>query len=298
MARGQLQRVQRRARVAFAARGQEVECLVVDRHRVVLDRDRVGGRPAQHRAHLLRRERLQRVHAHAREQRAVDLERGVLGRGADQRHQALLDSRQQRVLLGLVEAVDLVEEQDRLGPARPAAPVAAVGGALDHRAHLRAPGGDGAQLLERRLRALGDDSRERRLARSRRAVQHHRVWMPLLDRRPQRRVRAEQVGLADELVEAARTDSNGQRVLLPGGLAPSSTALLAAPPPSRSVRLDVGILVKQGIHAPEYRWCGERPFCGSGRLTARVVEGVDSVSRTPSPNIPRRRQRRDECRRR
>ena len=48
-----------------------------------------------------------------RQQRRVDLEVRVLGGRADQRDHALLDRRQQRVLLRLVEAVDLVEEQDR-----------------------------------------------------------------------------------------------------------------------------------------------------------------------------------------
>ena len=42
-----------------------------------------------------------------------DLEVGVLGRRADERDRAVLDVRQQRVLLGLVEAMDLVEEEDR-----------------------------------------------------------------------------------------------------------------------------------------------------------------------------------------
>ena len=43
----------------------------------------------------------------------------VLGGGADQRHRAVLDLVQQPVLLGAVEAVDLVDEQDRPPPARP-----------------------------------------------------------------------------------------------------------------------------------------------------------------------------------
>src|SRR5918999_1812623 len=46
-------------------------------------------------------------------QRRVHLEVGVLGGGAHQHHEPLLHGRQQRVLLGLVEAMDLVEEEDR-----------------------------------------------------------------------------------------------------------------------------------------------------------------------------------------
>ena len=58
-------------------------------------------------------ERVQLVDPAAREQRRVDLEVGVLGGGADEDDRAILDGRQQRVLLRLVEAVDLVQEEDR-----------------------------------------------------------------------------------------------------------------------------------------------------------------------------------------
>ena len=69
-------------------------------------RDRAG------RADLLLGERAQGHHPAAREERGVHLEGGVLGGGADERHRALLHVRQERVLLRLVEAVDLVDEQD------------------------------------------------------------------------------------------------------------------------------------------------------------------------------------------
>ena len=52
-------------------------------------------------------------HRAAREQRGVHLEVRVLGRRADQRHEPVLDRVQHRVLLRLVEAVDLVDEEDR-----------------------------------------------------------------------------------------------------------------------------------------------------------------------------------------
>ena len=51
--------------------------------------------------------------AQAREQRAVQLERRVLGRGAHEHDVAGLDERQERVLLRAVEAVDLVHEEQR-----------------------------------------------------------------------------------------------------------------------------------------------------------------------------------------
>ena len=93
---------------------------------------------------VLVRQGIEAPDAHPRKQRGVHLEVRVLGRRADQRHQPLLDRGQQRVLLSLVEAVDLVEEEDR----RLARSSAALGGALDHGAHLGAPGVDRRLLLE------------------------------------------------------------------------------------------------------------------------------------------------------
>ena len=102
-------------------------------------------------------ERLELEDLHPREQRRVELEVRVLGRRADQRHEALLDAGQERVLLGLVEAVDLVEEEDRAPPAR-AEPLAR---AREHLAHVRDGRGDGGELLE-----LGAGRRARRSARA------------------------------------------------------------------------------------------------------------------------------------
>ena len=67
-------------------------------------------------------ERLQDEHLRAREQRRVDLERRVLGGGADEDEVAGLDAGQEGVLLRLVEAVDLVDEEDRAAARAAAAP--------------------------------------------------------------------------------------------------------------------------------------------------------------------------------
>ena len=90
-------------------------------------------------------ERLELVDLRARQQRRVDLEVRVLRRRADQRDDALLDRGQQRVLLRLVEAVDLVEEQDRALAVR-AEPLAC---AREHLAHLADRRRHRRQLLER-----------------------------------------------------------------------------------------------------------------------------------------------------
>ena len=127
-------------------------------------------------------ERVQLIDPAAREQGRDDLEEGVLCRGAHEHHEPVLDGRQQRVLLRLVEAMDLVEKEDRALPARRAA----VLGAREHVADLGTAGLDRRLLLEGRARVDGEHPGERRLAGAGRPVQDHRVRLALLDRRPQR----------------------------------------------------------------------------------------------------------------
>ena len=81
----------------------------------------------------------------------------------DERHEPGLDDGQERVLLRLVEAVDLVEEEDRALAVR-AEPVARP---RDDRLDVRLAGVDGGELLERGARDRGDQARDRRLARAR-----------------------------------------------------------------------------------------------------------------------------------
>ena len=208
----QLQRVERGARVAAGARGQE-------RDRVVVDLGVAALAPVERAPHqpfdVGGLQRAQLVHLRPRQQRRVDLEVRVLRRGADERDEPLLDGRQQRVLLRLVEPVDLVEEEDRRAPA--ALALARPG---DHLAHLRPPGVDRRELLERGVGVLGGHARERRLAGAGRAEQDHRVRAPGLDRRAQRRARAEQVLLADEVVERPGPHARGQRAVERHGLGP------------------------------------------------------------------------------
>ena len=67
---------------------------------------------AQQRGDLIFAERLEHVDAAAREQRGDDFEGRILGGRADQADGAALDVGQKCVLLGLVEAVNLIDEED------------------------------------------------------------------------------------------------------------------------------------------------------------------------------------------
>ncbi len=108
------------SRALSTPRGVAVGHVDQVRQRVVVDLDvqlavaalRVGQRLPRDREEVVLGQRLELEDAAAADQRLVDLEVGVLGGGADQDDRAVLDPRQQRVLLRLVEAVHLVHEED------------------------------------------------------------------------------------------------------------------------------------------------------------------------------------------
>ena len=131
---GPLERVERGPGVAAGALGEQSSASSSTAGGSAMPRSGSASARLEQALDVAGLERVQLVDLAAREQRRVDLEVGVLGRRADQRHEPLLDRGQQRVLLGLVEAVDLVEEEDRR--LRRASP--ALRGAGDHLADLGA----------------------------------------------------------------------------------------------------------------------------------------------------------------
>src|SRR5690606_12715196 len=137
----------------------------------------------------------------------------VLGGRPDQRDHAFFDVRQERILLRLVEAMDLVAEEDRAAP---------FGGEAllrftDDLAHARHAFGHGAEDHEGLVGVVRDEPGEGRLAAARRAPQHHAPHLAALDRLAQRLARAEQVLLAEELVQGLRPQEVGERRLGGGG---------------------------------------------------------------------------------
>ena len=170
---GELEDLECRACVATCALREKLERLAgrldAERRDPAFD-DRRRARP--------RRATVNSIDGAAREERRVDLEVRVLGRRADQRHEAVLDGVQHRVLLRLVEAVDLVDEEDRPD----AVPAQAVSGSRDDGAHVVDTRRHGRELLEHGARALRDDPRDRRLPGPGRTEEDHRRRPVLLDR--------------------------------------------------------------------------------------------------------------------
>ena len=164
-------------------------------------------RPFENADELRLVERAKREDLRSRQQRGVHLERRVLGRRADQDDVAGLDAREERVLLRLVEAVNLVDEDD----GSPLQLPARVLGGGHHLLDFLDAGHDGAERHEARLRRLRNQARERGLAGARRSPQDDRLQPIALDGLAQRPARREHILLADELVERRRAHPLGER---------------------------------------------------------------------------------------
>ena len=121
--------------------------------------------------------------------------------------------RQERVLLRLVEAVNLVDEDDGARAILPRA----LGIGHDLLDFLDA-GQHGGELDELRLGHARDDLRQRGLAGARRSPEDERANIVALDLRAQRLAGRDQMLLADKLIERPRTHAIGQR---PGAIAVS-----------------------------------------------------------------------------
>ena len=114
-------------------------------------------------------EPLEDEHAGPRQQRRIELEGRVLGGGAHQNDGAVFHMRQEGVLLAAVEAVDLVDEQQRA-----ASLLAARLGGVEHLAQVGHAGMNGRELLEMKIGEIGEQPRHGGLARARRSPEDHR----------------------------------------------------------------------------------------------------------------------------
>ena len=197
------------AGVAVAHFGQELQGVVVQVDFVLPEAALFVGHGAAHeRLDVVGRERLELEDAAAAYQRAVDGEEGVFRGGADEDHHALLHVGQQHVLLGLVEAVDFVDEQERpLAGGREA-----IVGRRENLAQLLDAARDCADLLEMAAGGAGQQPGKRGLARARRTVEDDRAEAVGGQQAAQQLSLAEKVPLADELFERAWPHPRGQRL--------------------------------------------------------------------------------------
>ncbi len=113
---------------------------------------------------------------------------------------------EQSVLLGLVEAVDLVHEEDRALAVEPLL----LGRLRDDLAQLGHTAEHRAEQDEARLRLVGHDVGEGRLARTGRPPEDHGREAIGTDGAAEHAVGTEQVGLAHDVCEGPRAHAVGQ----------------------------------------------------------------------------------------
>lgn len=193
------------ASVAVADFGEELPCVGGERDGdVAIAAFPVRQRPVQQHARLVGREGLQLEDERTARERRVDEHRRIVRGGADEDDRAVLDVREQDILLGLVEAVDLVDEEDRAGSAEFGAR------AVADLADLRDVRDDARTAHEVPARRLRDDLGERRLAAAGWTEQDDVRETVRLDDAPEQLAVAEDVALAHHLVKRARTHPRRQ----------------------------------------------------------------------------------------
>ena len=200
-----LQQGQRPPGVPVAGVGDPLDLLVVQLDPAAQAPLRLAGAPDEP-DRLLRRERLQHQHAAAREQRRVELEGRVLRGRTDEQHVPPLDKRQEGVLLRLVEAVNLVHEEQRAI----AGPRAAVPRLSHHRADLLHPGEHGRERHKTRTRSVGHKAREGGLPHARRPPEEQALLDLPVEDTLQELPFAQQVRLSEDLPRPSRPDALGQ----------------------------------------------------------------------------------------
>src|SRR6266511_3004217 len=151
-------------------------------------------------------ERTQLIDLRAGDERRIDEEKRIVRGGSDEPDGARFDIGKQYVLLGLVEAMDFVNEKDgglaRVGQA--------IGRAGEHAAHVGDVGLDAAEPLEAVLRARGDDLRQGGFARAGRSVKEERLDAIGLYGATEELARGQDVRLPGEFVDRPRPHSRSQ----------------------------------------------------------------------------------------
>jgi len=165
----------------------------------------VGERPVEEARDLLFREGDKGVNAAAGEERGIDFEGRVLRGCADEADGAALDVGEEGVLLSLVEAVDLVDEEDGAG-----AEASGLFGLDHHLLDLFDPAENGGELDEACLGRLGDDLGECGFAYARRTPEDHGGWVVGRNGEAKRFAFGEEMLLAGELGEGQGPHAFGE----------------------------------------------------------------------------------------
>jgi len=209
-----LQSVEAPAGIAFARGGEVAQGFLGDLDPIGPESAfRVRQGPVHEADQVVVRERLQFEDLGAGDEGTVDVEKRVVGGGADEADHAAFDVGQQNVLLGFVEPVDLVDEEDRPGPARPE-PVGRRSHDPPDIGHVAL---HPAEPLEYRSGGPGDDLGECGFPGSGRAVEEDGGDPVGLDRPAQELARTEDVLLPGVFFERAGPHPGAQGCVEIGG---------------------------------------------------------------------------------
>src|SRR6267378_6404035 len=149
----------------------------------------------------------------AGEEGGDDFEGGIFGGGADEENVAGFDVREEGVLLGFVEAMDFVDEDD--GAKAGAGFVLGFGHDFFYFFYAA---GDSAEGDEFAFGEAGDEARDSGFAAAGRAPEEHRGEVVGFDLNAEGFAGAEEFFLADEFVEGAGTHALGEGLEGRGGL--------------------------------------------------------------------------------
>ena len=157
---------------------------------------------------MRRCERVEDVDLRAREKRRDHFERRILGGCADKDNVTGFDVREKGVLLGFVEAVNFVDEDD----GAMAAARFLFGDGHDFLDFLNARE-NGAEGDKFRTRQARDEARERGLSATRRSPEKHGAEVVIFDLHAQGFAGTEKFFLTNEFIERARAHALGERLV-------------------------------------------------------------------------------------
>ena len=202
------QRIKRATRIAADQFGDHASRIVGQKNIAVAVAARfVLHRLIEHLLDIFRGQRFQQIDARTGEQRGVEFERRVFGRGADKSDGAVFDMRQKRILLTFVEAMHFVDEQNGA-----AADLTAMARPLDRLADLFDARGDGGDTLDVGIAVARDNLRQRGFTCTRRPPKNHRVQMASLDCAGQGLAGRQQMLLPDILLKRFGAHARRQRL--------------------------------------------------------------------------------------
>src|SRR6516162_788528 len=139
-----------------------------------------------------------------RQQCPDQLEGRVLGRRTDKDYSAVLDDRQEGILLGTVESVDFVDKEQGA-----VADLATLSRRIEYLAQVSDPRKDGRQRLEDEIGSLRQEPRDCRLAAPRRPPEDHRAELPARHHAADRTIGTDQMILAGDVGEPTRAQPIG-----------------------------------------------------------------------------------------